>query len=69
MQRGTRVNAVSGVGSGSPNKRMQRAGHDKVHGRGRFGVVLEQVCSARVLMRQRAVADGCRWASLAVERT
>jgi hypothetical protein len=39
---------------------MQRAGPDKVHGRGRVSNVFEQVTSARVLNRQRAVADGRR---------
>jgi hypothetical protein len=48
----------------SPNKPMQRAGTDKVHGRGRVSSVVEQVTSARVLNRQRAVADGGRYAAL-----
>jgi hypothetical protein len=39
---------------------MQRAGSDKVLGRGRMIVVREQVCLARVLNRRRAVADGGR---------
>jgi hypothetical protein len=42
------------------NKPMQRAGTHKVHGRGRLIAVHEQVRLARVLNRQRAVADGCR---------
>jgi hypothetical protein len=42
------------------NNRMQRSGHDKVHGRGRMYAVLEQVWSARVLKRWRAVADAGR---------
>ncbi len=45
-----------------PNKPMQRAGTHKVLGRGRVSAVREQVCRARVLNRQRAVADGCRYA-------
>jgi hypothetical protein len=45
---------------------MQRAGTHKVLGRGRLSVVQVQVCLARVLNRQRAVADGCRWAALRV---
>jgi hypothetical protein len=48
----------------SPNKPMQRAGTDKVLGRGRVNVVLEQVLRARVLRRRRAVADGRRSAPL-----
>jgi hypothetical protein len=48
----------------SPNKPMQRAGTDKVPGRGRLSVVHEQVHHARVLNRLRAVADGGRWATL-----
>jgi hypothetical protein len=47
----------------SPNKPMQRAGTDKLHGRGRLSVVHEQVTSARVLNRLRAVADGGRSAT------
>jgi hypothetical protein len=39
---------------------MQRAGTDKLHGRGRENVVHEQVCLARVLNCLRAVADGSR---------
>jgi hypothetical protein len=46
------------------NKHMQRAGHNKVHGRGRESLALVQVTSARVLKRQRAVADVRRWATL-----
>jgi hypothetical protein len=41
----------------SPNKHMQRAGMHKVLGRGRSGVLLEQVCDARLLLGQRAGAD------------
>jgi hypothetical protein len=48
----------------SPNKPMQRAGTDKLLGRGRLSAVHEQVTSARVLNRQRAVADGGRWATV-----
>jgi hypothetical protein len=44
----------------SPNNPMQRAVNDKLLGRGRVNVVLEQVRLARVLNRRRAVADGCR---------
>lgn len=44
----------------TPNKPMQRAGTDKVRGRGRLNVVLDQVTSARVLNGTRAVADECR---------
>jgi hypothetical protein len=43
---------------------MQRAGHDKVRGRGRVSIVHEQVHLARVLNCRRAVADGCRWVTL-----
>jgi hypothetical protein len=44
----------------SPNKPLQRSGTDKVPGRGRGDVVLEQVWRARVLMRTRPVAErGC----------
>jgi hypothetical protein len=44
----------------TPNNPMQRAGIDKVHGRGRVGVVLEQVCLARVLMPEWPAAEwGC----------
>jgi hypothetical protein len=42
---------------------MQRSGTHKVRGRGRVNIVHKQVRLARVLMRQRAVADGCRWAA------
>jgi hypothetical protein len=48
----------------SPNNPMQRAGMDKLLGRGRVSTVHQQVTSARVLNGQRAVADGCRWAAL-----
>jgi hypothetical protein len=48
----------------SPNKHMQRSVNHKVHGRGRMGLVLEQVCGARVLTRRRAGADVNRWAAL-----
>jgi len=41
----------------SPNNLLQRSGHDKVHGRGRGRAVVEQVTSARVLERTRAVAE------------
>ena len=41
----------------SSNNPLQRSGNDKVLGRGRFGVVLEQVCTARVLERPRAAAE------------
>jgi hypothetical protein len=53
----------------SPNKPMQRAGTDKVLGRGRLNVVHEQVCRARVLSCLRAVADGCRYAALEPQRS
>jgi hypothetical protein len=49
----------------TPNKPMQRAGTHKVLGRGRSMFSQSQVCLARVLIGQRAVADGCRWAALA----
>jgi hypothetical protein len=43
-----------------PNKPLQRSGTDKVSGRGRGGVVLEQVLLARVLKRTRPAAErGC----------
>jgi hypothetical protein len=41
----------------SPNKPLQRSGHDKVHGRGRVCASPEQVNLARVLKRTRAVAE------------
>jgi hypothetical protein len=41
----------------SPNKPLQRAGSDKVLGRGRGEVVPEQVRRARVLKHTRAVAE------------
>jgi hypothetical protein len=44
---------------------MQRAGRDKLHGRGRLSAVHEQVTSARVLNRFRAVANGGRYAAVA----
>jgi hypothetical protein len=44
----------------APNKPLQRSGLDKVLGRGRGEVVLEQVLRARVLMRQWPAAErGC----------
>jgi hypothetical protein len=49
-----------------PNKPMQRAGTHKVPGRGRPMSLQSQVRLARVLNRQRAVADGCRWATLPI---
>jgi hypothetical protein len=48
----------------SPNNRVQRAGRDKVQGRGRLITVLEQVRHARVLNELRPVADAGRWAAL-----
>ncbi len=39
------------------NKPLQRAGHDKVLGRGRIDVALDQALRARVLKRTRAVAE------------
>jgi hypothetical protein len=48
----------------SPNNPIQRAVNHKVQGRGRSLTVLDQVRHARVLNRQRAVADGGRWAAL-----
>jgi hypothetical protein len=50
----------------SPNKPMQRAGTDKLLGRGRLSAAHEQVCSARVLNCLRAVADGGRYAARGV---
>jgi hypothetical protein len=47
---------------------MQRAGTHKLHGRGRSMFLHPQVCLARVLNRQRAVADGRRWAALGALR-
>jgi hypothetical protein len=42
------------------NKPLQRSGVDKVLGRGREEVVLEQVLRARVLKRTRPAAErGC----------
>jgi hypothetical protein len=44
----------------SPNKPLQRSGMDKVLGRGRGDVVLEQVMRARVLKgRWPAAERGC----------
>jgi hypothetical protein len=48
----------------TPNKPMQRAGHDKLRGRRRVSVVLQQVTNARVLKRTRPVDDGGRQAAL-----
>jgi len=43
-----------------PNKPLQRSGMDKVPGRGRGHVVLEQVLRARVLVDQWPAAErGC----------
>jgi hypothetical protein len=50
----------------TPNKHMQRAGTDKVLGRGRSGVLLSQVPRARVLTRRRAGADVDRYATRGV---
>ncbi len=47
----------------TPNKHMQRAGKDKVLGRGRSGILLSKVLRARVLIRQSAGADVGRWAA------
>ena len=41
----------------SPNNPLQRSVNDKVLGRGRGRVVVEQVMSARVLERPRAAAE------------
>ena len=41
----------------SPNKHMQRAGRQKVLGRGRVSLVACSAPRARVLIRQRAGAD------------
>jgi hypothetical protein len=49
----------------TPNKHMQRSVRDKVLGRGRIGVVLEQVCGARVLKGCAAGADVNRYATRA----
>jgi hypothetical protein len=38
----------------TPNKRMERGGMDKLHGRGRLMLEHEQVLRARVLEGQRA---------------
>jgi hypothetical protein len=43
---------------------MRRAGMDKVLGRWRVSVVLQQVTSARVLRRTRPVADEGRCVTL-----
>jgi hypothetical protein len=48
----------------SHNNRMQRSGHDQLLGRGRDRLMPVQVCRARVLIGQRAVADTGRWATL-----
>jgi hypothetical protein len=44
----------------SPNNRVQRAGHDKVHDRGRVTAGPTQVMRARVLDELRPVADAGR---------
>jgi hypothetical protein len=44
----------------TPNKPLQRSGVDKVLGRGRGVVVLEQVMRARVLMRGWPAAERSR---------
>jgi hypothetical protein len=44
----------------SPNNRVQRAGRDKVHGRGRVSAASIQVMRARVLNELRPVADAGR---------
>jgi len=41
----------------TPNSALQRAGHDKVLGRGRVGAAPLRAPSARVLKRTRAVAE------------
>jgi hypothetical protein len=47
-------------GRSPPNKPLQRSGMDKVLGRGRGEVVLEQDIRARVLMSQWPAAErGC----------
>ena len=40
-----------------PNNLLQRSANDKVLGRGRSGVVFEQVMRARVPERTRSVAE------------
>ena len=47
----------------SPNKPLQRSGLDKVPGRGRGDVVLEQFLRARVLRPQWPAAERSRSAS------
>jgi hypothetical protein len=47
-----------------PNKHMQRSVWDKLLGRGRVGVVPEQVRTARVLKGCAAGADVNRWATV-----
>jgi hypothetical protein len=44
----------------APNKPLQRSGRDKVPGRGRGEVVLEQVLRARVLTRGWPAAERSR---------
>jgi hypothetical protein len=44
-------------GVAPPNNHMQRAGMDKVQGRGQSLTALVQVCRARVLRAQWPVAD------------
>jgi hypothetical protein len=53
--------------SWSPNNRVQRAGSDKVHGRGRVVVTPTQVMCARVLNELRPVADAGRYAAAALK--
>ena len=47
-----------------PNKPLQRSGLDKVLGRGRGEVVLEQVLRARVLKPQWPAAERDRYVAL-----
>lgn len=47
-----------------PNYPMRRARMDKLPGRGRLCAVPQQVTSAHVLIRRRAVADGSRQVTL-----
>jgi hypothetical protein len=46
-----------------PSKPMQRSGTPKEFGRGRLAFSHSQICLARALNRQHAVADGSRWAA------
>jgi hypothetical protein len=47
-----------------PDKPLQRAGMDKVLGRGRLGAATKQVTRARVLKHASPAAERCSYAAL-----